>query len=51
MLPWRGFLFAKVQLSGCGQDRSWFLAVPSPLETMEVSGPNGVKRSRLKKKR
>ena len=26
-------------------------AVPSPLETIEVSGPNGVKRSRLKKKR
>ena len=25
-------------------------AVPSPLETIEVSGPNGVKRSRLKKK-
>jgi site-specific recombinase XerD len=26
-------------------------AVPSPLETIKVSGPNGVKRSRLKKKR
>jgi integrase/recombinase XerD len=26
-------------------------AVPSPLETIEVSGPNEVKRSRLKKKR
>jgi site-specific recombinase XerD len=26
-------------------------AVPSPLETIEVSSPNDVKRSRLKKKR